>query len=201
MSTARDLALVALGLPPDRTVEQGDLSLALAGAEALDLLESGALTLDGEDRMVPGPHMATGDRLLDRALASVVRREPYETVEDWLWRHGSELAAAYVEDLQRAGLIDPPPGHRLRLRSTRSVPTDSPERRRAEERRASGEPVLAALTGVLRTGDTPPDSRESLDGDAVTRVLAAVGNAVTELEAVRLRRGVEEDAFDNIWRV
>lgn len=31
MTTARDLALVALVLPPDRPVGQGDLSLALAG--------------------------------------------------------------------------------------------------------------------------------------------------------------------------
>jgi hypothetical protein len=199
MNIARDLALVALGLPPDRPVEQGDLSLALAGAEAVDLLESGALTLDG-DRMVPGPRVATGDRLLDQALSSLVRREPYETVEDWLWRRGSELAAAYVDDLERAGLNVHPRGHGLRSRFTRTMPADSPERRRAEERRASGDPVLAALTAVLRIGDAPSDARESPEGDAVNTVLAAVGDAVTELEAVRLRRGVEGGAFDNIWR-
>ncbi|MCT9935204.1 hypothetical protein N5079_33885 [Planotetraspora sp. A-T 1434] len=71
MTTARDLALVTLDLPPDRSVAQGDL--ALAGAEAIDLLESGVLTLDG-DRMVPGSRVATGDRLLDQAAASLVRR-------------------------------------------------------------------------------------------------------------------------------
>ncbi|WP_425276349.1 hypothetical protein [Streptomyces carpinensis] len=42
MTTARDLALVALSLPSDRAVERGGLSLALAGAEAVDLLKSGA---------------------------------------------------------------------------------------------------------------------------------------------------------------
>ncbi|POX47190.1 GPP34 family phosphoprotein [Streptomyces sp. Ru72] len=199
MNTARDLALVALGLPPDRPVEQGDLSLALAGAEAVDLLESGALTLDG-DRMVPGPRVATGDRLLDQAFASLLRREPYETVEDWLWRRGSALAAAYADDLERAGLSGHPRGDGLRRRFTRTVSADSPERRRAEERRASGDPLLAALTAVLRIGGTPSDARESPDGDAVNTVLAAVGDAVTELEAVRLRRGVEGGAFDNIWR-
>ncbi|MEV7236789.1 hypothetical protein AB0N06_23285 [Streptomyces sp. NPDC051020] len=62
MTTARDLALVTLGLSPDRPVGQGDLSLALSGAEAVDLLTCGALTLD-RDRMVPGPRMETGDRL------------------------------------------------------------------------------------------------------------------------------------------
>ncbi|MFJ8361958.1 GPP34 family phosphoprotein [Streptomyces sp. NPDC093984] len=199
MTTAHDLALIALGVPPDRPVEQGDLSLALAGAEAVDLLESGALTLVG-DRMVPGTRVATGDRLLDQALALLVRREPYETVEDWLWRRGSELAAAYVDDLERAGLIVHPRGHGLRSRFARTVPADSPERRRAEERRASGDPVLATLTAVLRIGDTPSDACESPEGDAVNTVLAAVGEAVTELEAVRLRRGVEQGAFDNIWR-
>ncbi|MFD5763488.1 GPP34 family phosphoprotein [Streptomyces sp. NPDC127044] len=98
MTTARDLALITLGMPTDLPVAQGDLSLALAGAEAVDLLENGALSLDG-DRMVPGPRVATGDRLLDQADASLTRREPYETVDDRLWRRGSELAAAYVDDL------------------------------------------------------------------------------------------------------
>ncbi|MET7436192.1 GPP34 family phosphoprotein, partial [Streptomyces flaveolus] len=30
--------------------------------------------------------------------------------------------------------------------------------------------------------------------------LAAVGDAVTSLEALRLRRDVENAAFDNMWR-
>ncbi|GGM25068.1 hypothetical protein GCM10010129_82010 [Streptomyces fumigatiscleroticus] len=211
MTTARDLALVVLGLPPERPVERGDLSLALAGAEAVDLLERGVLTLDG-DRMVPGPRTATGDRLLDQAAGSLLRRAPYETVGDWLWRRGHQLAAIYAEDLERTGLLVSPRGHRYRLRTGRPVPADSPERRSAEERRVSGEPVLAALTAVLGTRDTedtedtegtevsPTDTRESLDGGPVSTVLAAVGDAVTELEAARLRRDVEDSAFDNIWR-
>lgn len=119
-----------VSLSPDRTVEQGGLSLALAGAGAVDLLESGALTLDG-NRMVPGPRVATGDRLLDPAFGSLVRREPYETVEDWLWRRGSELAAAYAEDLERAGLIVPPRWHGLPL-------PFPPTRRSAAARRSAG---------------------------------------------------------------
>ncbi|CCK24615.1 hypothetical protein BN159_0236 [Streptomyces davaonensis JCM 4913] len=199
MTTARDLALVALGLPPDRTVERGDLSLALAGAEAIDLLEAGALTLD-DDRMVPGPQMATDDPLLGQAIDSLVRQEPYETVEDWLWRRGSGLAEVYAKNLEGAGLLVPARGRGLRLRSSRSLPTDAPERGRAAERQASGEPVLAALTSVLSLGDAQPEHHENPDEDAVTKVLGAVGDAVTELRAVRLRRDIEDAAFDNIWR-
>ncbi|MFF4836355.1 GPP34 family phosphoprotein [Streptomyces sp. NPDC001315] len=199
MTTARDLTLVALGLPPDRPVEQGDLSLALAGAEAVDLLESGALTLDG-DRLVPGAPVATGDRLLDQADAALVRREPYETVDAWLWRRGSELAAAYLDDLERAGLITHPAGHGFRLRFAPAVPADSQARRDAEERRTSGEPVLAALLAAAGIAEAPSQAPESPIGDAVTTVLAAVGDAVTQLEAVRLRRDVENAAFDNVWR-
>lgn len=199
MTTARDLALVILSLPPDATVERGDLSLALAGAEAIDLLEAGALTLDG-DRMVPGPEPATGDRLLDEAATALVGREPYETVEDWLWRRGSGLAGVYAKELEGAGLLAPSKGRGLRPRTSRSAPADTPERRRAAERQASGEPVLAALTSVLTIGDTPPDHHENPDGDAITKVVGAVGDAVTELRAVRLRRDVEDAAFDNIWR-
>jgi hypothetical protein len=140
MTTARDLALITLGMPTDLPVAQGDLSLALAGAEAVDLLENGALSLDG-DRMVPGPRVATGDRLLDQADASLTRREPYETVDDRLWRRGSELAAAYVDDLERAGLVTHPRGHGFWLGSARPVLADSQARRGGEERRLSGDPV------------------------------------------------------------
>ncbi len=199
MTTAQDLTLVVLGLLPDQPVEQGDLSLALAGAEAIDLLESGALTLDGE-RMVPGPRVTTGDHLLDQAAASLAAQEPGGTVEDWLWRRGRELAAAYVDDLDRAGLFVHPRRHGIHLWSGRTVPADSPERARAEERHKSGEPVLGGLLAALGIVAGPTEEDESPAGDAVTTVLAAVGDAVTQLEALRLRRDVENAAFDNMWR-
>ncbi|MFI6488850.1 GPP34 family phosphoprotein [Streptomyces sp. NPDC050564] len=195
MTTARDLVLVALGMPADRPVAQGDLSLALAGAEAIDLLESGALSLDG-DRMVPGTRVATGDALLEQAEASLIRREPYETVDGWLWRRGSDLAAVYVDGVERAGLVAHPRGQGFRLRFGRTVPADSQARRSAEER----EPVLAALLAAVGVGEVPSEARENLIGDAVTTVLAAVRDAVTRLEALRLRRDIENAAFDNVWR-
>ncbi|WLW57282.1 GPP34 family phosphoprotein [Streptomyces sp. YU58] len=221
MTTARDLMLIALGLPADRAVGQGDLSLALAGAEAIDLLESGALRLDG-DRMVPGPWALSDDPLLDQAHASLTRREPYETVDNWLWRRADDLVPTYAGALRRAGLVVPPHGHGLRLPTGRTALADSREHREAEERRDSGEPVLAGLlealgiegtentegTGIIEaSGDgvsgveeEPSDADDSPLGDDVTTLLAAVGDAVMQLEAVRLRRDVENAAFDNVWR-
>ena len=199
MTTARDLAIVALDVASGRSVEQGDLSLALAAAEVLDLLDAGAITLD-EDRIVPGPQAATGDRLLDEASASLVRQEPYETVEDWLWRRGRELASAYVHDLEKIGLTSRPRGRRLPLLSGRAVPVDSPARSAAEERRASGEAVFAALTAAAGVTEKEPEFDENVVGEVVTTVLAAVGDAVMELEAVRQRRAIESSAFDNVWR-
>jgi hypothetical protein len=199
MTTARDLAIVALDVPPDRSVEQGDLSLALAGAEVIDLVEAEALTLDG-DRIVPGPQTATGDRLLDDAAATLVRREPYETVEDWLWRRGRELSAAYVDDLEKTGLVTREHGRRFPPRAGRTVPVDSPARSGAAERRTSGEPVLAALAAAAGVDDKGPEFGEDRIGEAITTVLAAVGDAVMELEAVRQRRAIESAAFDNLWR-
>lgn len=199
MTTARDLAIVALDVPPDRSVEQGDLSLVLAGAEVLDLVAAGAITLD-DDRIVPAAQTATGDRLLDEAAASLVRQEPHERVEDWLWRRGRELASAYVDDLERIGLTTRRRGRRFPLRSGRTVPVDSPARSGAQERRASGEPVLAALAAAAGVEDKGPEFEEELVGEVVTTVLAAVGDAVMELEAVRQRRAIENSAFDNVWR-
>ncbi|MER6979479.1 GPP34 family phosphoprotein, partial [Streptomyces carpinensis] len=90
MTTPRDLLFVSLDVPGTRPVEQGDLSLALAGAELVDLLSAESVSLDGE-RILPGLVPATGDRLLDEAGASLVGEAPYETVEDWLWRRGRGL--------------------------------------------------------------------------------------------------------------
>ncbi|MEU0946454.1 GPP34 family phosphoprotein [Streptomyces canus] len=215
MTTARDLVLVALALPAGALAGQGDLSLAIAGAEAVDLLQSGALRLDG-DRMVPGPRVVSDDPLLDRADAALARREPYETVAEWLWRRADDLVPAYADALERAGLVVHPHGRGFRLLPGRAVPADSQERREAEERRNSGEPVLAGLlavlgiegTGIIEgagdgdsgVGEERSHADDSSLDDVVTIVLAAVGDAVMQLEAVRLGRDVEKGAFDNVWR-
>ncbi|MFE2736528.1 GPP34 family phosphoprotein [Streptomyces sp. NPDC059349] len=199
MTTARDLAIVALAERPDHPVEQGELSLALAGAEVFDLIEAKALIVDG-DRLVPSAQAPTGDRLLDEAAAALVRQEPYESVEDWLWRRGRGLSSGYVDELEREGLTTRPRGLRNPLRGGRTEPVDSADRRRAEERWAAGEPVLAALAAAAGIRDEPADDAPELAGDAVAAVLAAVGTAVQELQAVRQRRAIEDAAFDNVWR-
>ncbi|MET8680213.1 GPP34 family phosphoprotein, partial [Streptomyces sp. NPDC004647] len=53
MTTPRDLLIVATDMASSRPVERGALSLALAGAEAIDLLDAQAIGLDG-DHIVPG---------------------------------------------------------------------------------------------------------------------------------------------------
>ncbi|MFG2791751.1 GPP34 family phosphoprotein [Streptomyces sp. NPDC048419] len=197
MNTARDLAIVALDATPDRPVEQGDLSLALAGAEIFDLIEAKALVLDG-DRILPNAQAPTGDRLLDEAAGALVRQEPYESAEDWLWRRGRGLAAAYVDDLERVGLTTRSRSRRLPVKSWRTELVDSAARRRATERLAEGEPVLTALAAAAGLRDEPAE--QDADDDAVTTVLAAVGDSVMELEAVRQRKQIEDAAFDNVWR-
>ncbi|MEU0026524.1 GPP34 family phosphoprotein [Streptomyces sp. NPDC006335] len=195
MTTARDLAIVALDVTADEPVEQGDLSLALAGAEVFDLLDARALVLDG-DRILPQAQSPTGDRLLDDAAETLVRQEPYESVEDWLWRRGRGLSAAYVDDLERTGLASRRRGRRIPLRTGRTELVDSAARQQAEERWAAGEPVLAALAAAAGIGEEPAGEL----ADETAAVLAAVGDAVMELEAVRQRKAIENAAFDNVWR-
>lgn len=199
MTTARDLAIVALDAAPHRPLEQGDVSLALAGAEVLDLIKARLLLLDG-DRLLPNTQSPTGDRLVDEAASSLVRQEPYESVEDWLWRRGRGLFSAYVADLERVGLATRPRARLIPVRAGRTVLVDSTARRRAEERRASGEPVFAALAAAAGIQDGPDDAFADLADETVVTVLAAVGDAVMELEAQRQRRAIEDAAFDNIWR-
>lgn len=220
MTTPQDLLIVALNIPSSHDLGQGDLSLALAGAEVLDLVDAGVLSLE-DDRLVPGAGHATGNRLLDQAGASLVRQPPYETVEEWLWRRGRGLADAYVAALE----AETPAGgagrrHWLRRRSEAApAVVDSPSRHHANERWAEQEPVLVGLANALGIGERagsgaddtelpfdagtadagPADVGGGEDGPVVA-VLAALGDALTELEAVRQRRRIEEDAFDNVWR-
>ncbi|MET7697337.1 GPP34 family phosphoprotein [Streptomyces sp. NPDC005485] len=199
MTTARDLAIVALDTASAKPVEQGNLSLALAGAEVFDLIEARALVLD-DDRILPSAPSPTGDRLLDEAAAALVRQEPYESIEDWLWRRGRGLSAAYVDDLERIGLTTRARGRRIPLRTGRTELVDSAARREAEERWTAGEPVLTALAAAAGFHDQPADGAEDLAGGTAATVLAAVGDAVQELEAVRQRKVIEDAAFDNVWR-
>ncbi|MCX4729083.1 GPP34 family phosphoprotein [Streptomyces sp. NBC_01411] len=199
MTTARDLAIIALDVKPGLPVEQGDLSLALAGAEVLDLIEARALVVDG-DRILPNAQAPTAERLLDEASAALRRQEPYESVEDWLWRRGRGLSSAYVDDLERVGLTARARGRHIPLRTGRTELVDSAARSRAEDRWATGEPVLAALASAAGIRDEPAEDAPELAGDAVAAVLAAVGGAVQELRAVRQRRAIEDAAFDNVWR-
>ncbi|MFG2576640.1 GPP34 family phosphoprotein [Streptomyces sp. NPDC048481] len=198
MTTARDLMIVALDVPPVRDVGQGDLSLALAGAEAVDLVRAGSFVLDG-DLVVPGPPTAPQDPLLAAAEASFVRTEPYESLEDWLWRRGRDLAAAYAARLAADGLVARKRGRLLAARSA-PLPVDSAARRRANARLASDEPVLATLTTAVGLRAEPAEGFPGPLEEAVVTVLASTGDALAELQAVRQRRSVEDAGFDNMWQ-
>ncbi|WP_369227681.1 GPP34 family phosphoprotein [Streptomyces sp. R39] len=199
MTTPRDLFLVTVYDAAARPVAQGDLSLALAGAELVDLIDAGAATLDG-DLIVPAPAGGAGDRLLDEAVAALRRQTPYESVEDWLWRRGRGLGAAYLDALEADGTVARQRRRWLPLPTGRTEPADSPERVGAHERWTSGEPVLAALAAAA---GIPDEAAKDLTGavpDATVTVVTAVNDAVTELAAVRQRREIENAAFDNVWR-
>ncbi|RKT02438.1 Golgi phosphoprotein 3 GPP34 [Streptomyces sp. 3211.6] len=202
MSTAKDLFVIAMDPEAERPVGQGDLSLALAGAELIDLIAARTVTLDG-DRIVPaGTGEAPADRLLAEAASALTRETPYERVEDWLWRRGRDLATAYLASLEAEGQIVRTRGGRSPFGADRVEPADTPDRRRALDRRERDEPVLAVLASAVGLDDTGPgDGPDPDPGDEEAgTVLAAVGDAVMELEAVRQRRSIENAAFANIWR-
>ncbi|QYA93148.1 GPP34 family phosphoprotein [Streptomyces anulatus] len=200
MTTAKDLFIIAMDPVPDHAVGQGDLSLALAGAELLDLIGAGAVTVDG-DLIVPGGSSAPDDRLLGEAAARITGQPPYERIEDWLWRRGRDLAATYQDALEGDGELTQKRSGRLPFGPRRVELVDTPGRRRAIARREEGEPVLAALASAVGIDGAPAgDDEPRLDGGAVTTVVATVHEAVMELEAVRQRRTIENTAFANVWR-
>jgi len=197
MTTAKDLFIIAIDLK--HSVGQGDLSLALAGAELIDLIGAGAVAVDG-DRIVPGGQPTPDDRFMGEAAAGLTRQAPYERIEDWLWRRGQNLSAAYQSALEENHELEPQRSGRLPFGSERLEPVDTPARRHAADRWKEKEPVLVALASVVGIGDERSDDEPGLDDEAVTTVLAAVHDAVMELEAVRQRRTIENAAFANLWR-
>ncbi|MFF1270082.1 GPP34 family phosphoprotein [Streptomyces anulatus] len=200
MTTAKDLFIIAMDPVPDHAVGQGDLSLALAGAELLDLIGAGVVTVDG-DLIVPGGPSAPDDRLLGEAAARITGQPPYERIEDWLWRRGRDLAAAYQDALEEDGELTQKRSGRLPFGPRRVELVDTPGRRRAVARREEGEPVLAALASAVGIDGGPSgDDEPRLDDGTVTTVVATVHEAVMELEAVRQRRTIENTAFANVWR-
>ncbi|MFF4101839.1 GPP34 family phosphoprotein [Streptomyces sp. NPDC001903] len=199
MTTAKDLFIIAMDPQPNHSVGQGDLSLALAGAELIDLIGAQVVTLDG-DSIVPGGPSAPDDRLLGEASAALRRQVPYERVEDWLWRRGRDLAAAYQTALEADGELTAGRGGRSLFGAERVELVDSPARRQARNRWEADEPVLAALAAVVGVQKGSSEEELDLDDEAVTTVLAIVNDAVMELEAVRQRRSIEKAAFANVWR-
>ncbi|MFE5596914.1 GPP34 family phosphoprotein [Streptomyces sp. NPDC056549] len=199
MSTAKDLFIIAMGSGHEHPVGQGDLSLALAGAELIDLLDTGHVTVDG-DRVVPGEASAPDDRLLGEASAAIVRTTPYEGIEDWLWRRGRDLSATYQSTLETDGELARKRGGRLSLGARRVEPVDTAARHGAVGRWERREPVLVALASAVGIDGGPSDVALALDDEAATAVVAAVHDAIMELEAVRQRRTIENSAFANLWR-
>ncbi|GGV63890.1 hypothetical protein GCM10010277_70280 [Streptomyces longisporoflavus] len=197
MNTAKDLFIIAMDVK--YSVGQGDLSLALAGAELIDLIEAGAIAMDG-DRIVPTGQPTPDDRLISEAAAGLTRQAPYEQIEDWLWRRGRDLAAAYQTALEDSDELKPQRSGRLPFGPRRVEPVDTPARRRAADRWKDEEPVLTALASIVGIADEPSDIEPGLADESVTTVLAAVHDAVMELEAVRQRRTIENSAYANLWR-
>lgn len=199
MTTAKDLFMIAIDLGPNRSVAQGDLSLALAGAELVDLIEAQAVTLD-DDYIVPNWQPPLDDHLLREASSALLTGQ-WEPVEDWLWRRGRDLAAAYQVALEENGQLERARHGRLPFGAMRVVLVDTPDRRRAMSRWESEEPILAALAAAAGIDRSPSLNGPTPENEAVTTVLGSVNDAVMELEAVRQRRAIENAAFDNVWRL
>ncbi|MEU8828153.1 GPP34 family phosphoprotein [Streptomyces sp. NPDC048636] len=205
MTTPRDLLIVAMDTVSGHSVDRGDLSLALAGAEAIDLLGARAIGLDGE-RIVPGPPLPLADRMLDRAASALTREPPYEPVGEWLWRRGRGLPGAYLDTLEADGEAVRERHRRWMVFHTSELAlVDSSARRRATHRLRSDEPVLATLATAIgihdpSTPDSPAVTR--VDDVATATVLTAVDDALGELAVERQRRAERRDAAtaDNVRR-
>jgi hypothetical protein len=224
MTTARDLLFVTMDMPSVRPVERGDLSLALAGAELIDLLGLGAAALDGEHVLPGGAPYGGGDALLGQAVKALpaageaeegaagagaavsrVRNGADgaggaggETVEDWLWRRGRGLPDAYLAALEADGLLSRERQRRfLLLSSSRVVLAESAGRRRAAHRWAADEPTLLALAAAIGISGPPPVPEPPPGPPAA--VVTALHHALAELAQERTRRSRRLDDATQVY--
>ncbi|MGW7572217.1 GPP34 family phosphoprotein [Streptomyces tendae] len=203
MTTPRILLVLTMDVTGRPPLTSGGLSLALAGAELIDLYAAQAARVS-EDRVVPGPGPAPADVLLERAFESLRREEPHESIGDWLWRRGDALAEAYFAAFEAEGLLVRRRRRGHPFRAGEPVLADSAVRHEAAELWSRADPVLVTLAGAVGVGGGGPDkwTRDApgVTDDTVAYILAAVCGSVMELEAERQRRGIEQSAFDNVWR-
>ncbi|ANJ11993.1 MULTISPECIES: GPP34 family phosphoprotein [Streptomyces] len=197
MATAHDLSALATSPDAEAGLEEGDLSLALAGAELLDLVDVQAALLVG-DRILPVVSPRHVDTMLAEAASAIVQNSPYETVEGWLWRRGRDLAARYRSAREVTASGEAARTYRHPFRRAHPV-VDPTALSHATERITSGDPILVGLAAAVGLAEPPAREAEGLSDDEAT-ILTAVHEAVTELAAERRRRSVEQAAYDNIWR-
>lgn len=198
MTTSCDLLLVVMDSASTTQVESGDLSLALAGAELIDLAADGCVRLAG-NRVLPGSGHNRPDGLLGGAVSAMVREAPFETVEEWLWRRGRGLSWRYVDALEADGLLIRPHRHRLLFKGEGRTLADSPLRRTALRRWESGDPVLVRLAHSLGIDRGQPGRPPAPVDDSADAVVAAVDRALAELADERDKREhrLEDAAAEN----
>ncbi|MFE0358897.1 GPP34 family phosphoprotein [Streptomyces nigra] len=198
MTTALGLSALAASPGIDAPPEPGDLSLSLAGAELVDLVDLQAVLLD-DGRLLPAASPRIQDDLLLEAASTIVRDAPYETVEQWLWRRGRDLAARYRRALEATVSGTPAHSSRRSFRRSRPLPVVPPAVDRALGRMTDGRPVVVALAAAARIVEAADETLGELDPDEAA-VVGAVHQAVTRLAAERQRRSIERVGFDDIAR-
>jgi hypothetical protein len=192
-------------MPSGQLVDRGDLSLALAGAELIDLLGAGALVLSA-GRAVPGSGPIPGDRLLAEALSSAPSgpAPAGEAVEEWLWRRGRGLPGVYLAVLEEEGTLVRENRRRWGVfPAGRLVLAGTPDRRRAALHWSSDDPVLLALAALIGIPSEDPASDQvppvAPDSPAGT-VLGDLAHAVAELAEERRRRASRLDRANATYR-
>ncbi|MGI5397489.1 GPP34 family phosphoprotein [Streptomyces sp. CA-251251] len=198
MGTAHDLSALAASPDADPGLEEGDLSLALAGAELLDLAGVQAVLLVS-DRILPMVSPRHVDPMLAEAASKIVQDSPYETVESWLWRRGRDLAARYRAAVEVTAPGDSTWSYRHPFRRGHPVVVNPFVLRHGIDRLEAGEPLLVSLAAAAGLAEAPANEVDGFTDDEAF-ILAEVHRAVTQLAAERQRRSVEQGAYDNIWR-
>lgn len=188
LSLAEELLLITLDDESGKlldSIKPFSFDIAIAASLIMELTLKGKLDTDAKKVFVVSSE-ATGDAILDQALAAIVAEKNSLSTSDWLSRfarHGATLSEKIIESLVNKGVVQMVEKRLLWVLKTRAYPATSG----IEERE-----VKSRIMQLLNNDEIPNPSDALLIG--LLRATEIMSRLLSSSELVRLQNRIDQIA-------
>jgi hypothetical protein len=188
LSLAEELLLITLDDESGKlldSIKPFSFDIAIAASLIMELTLKGKLDTDAKKVFVVSSE-ATGDAILDQALAAIVAEKNSLSTSDWLSRfarHGATLSDKIIESLVNKGVVQMVEKRLLWVLKTRAYPATSG----IEERE-----VRSRIMQLLNNDEIPNPSDALLIG--LLRATEIMSRLLSSSELVRLQNRIDQIA-------